>query len=489
MSNYDLDEIQQIYKEEIVEKTEECIQYPSLEINFNEGQQAAIDGLEEGLGAGTKICGLVGGAGRGKTTVFQEALKRFITKHEYTPNIAVVAPTNKAVKVARQMGEKAKLSQNIEYKTLHSLLGLQVDEEEGKKKLKKSERELNISDYDLIVVDEASMVNQEISNQLLHQTVGEVSLLIVGDKFQLPPVGESFSPLFNSINQKYKFELTENMRQGENSPCACLVEECMNAVIKGKYRFDPRLESSLIKKQGKTKGTWLMSNDDWNKYLIPAFKAAQRMGEWDHIRILAFFHNTIENINEYIRESLFGIASKTTAFIEGEPVVCLSPITRRVWDDKKQKIVKSIILPTATEGRVYSSRESVDSVSINGKDYTYPIWNVCTEVIGMEGTIWLKIPSPEVKKRWKEDCNKLKDEAIQAKKEGNNNRWKYYYQLLEFFDDARVAYGLTIYSCQGSTYRNVFIPGNDIAAIKNFDTRNRSWYVATSRASDKIILC
>jgi AAA domain/UvrD-like helicase C-terminal domain len=483
MNNYEIEEVQKIDEES--EEIESGL--PSF--IFNEGQQAAIDGLGEGLGVGNTVCGLVGGAGRGKTTVFQEVLRQFIRGSESTPNIAVVAPTNKAVRVARQMGEKAKLSQNIEYKTLHSLLGLQVDEEEGKKKLKKSERELNISDYDLIVIDEASMVNQEITNQLLSKTEGEVPLLIVGDRFQLPPVGENYSPMFGTINENYSFELTENMRQGEDSPCAELVEECMNAVIQGKYRFDPRQNNNLIKKQGNSKGTWLMNNDDWNKYLIPAFKAAQRIGEWDHVRMLAFFHNTIENINEYIRESLFGEISKTTAFIEGEPLVCLSPITRRIWDDRKQKIVKTILLPTATETKVYSARESIDSINVGGENYTYPIWNICAQILGSDNTIWLKIPSPEIKKRWKEDCDKLKLKAIEAKKNGNNNQWKYYYQLLEFFDDVRVAYGLTIYSCQGSTYRNVFIPGGDIEAVKNFDVRNRSWYVATSRASDKIILC
>jgi hypothetical protein len=460
-------------------------------LSFNPGQLAALDGLSESL-LRPGVYGLVGGAGRGKTFVFQQLIKEFIAGKGYgAAKIIVAAPTNKAVGVAKKMGERAGIAGNIQYKTIHSLLGLTVDEQEGEKNLKKSDRDRNIHDNDLIVIDEGSMVAKDLVEKVLSEVAESLPVLAVMDKYQLPPVGEALPSLQMKIEKE--FELTQNMRQGENSPCSIIAEDCMNAVIEGRYSYDPRHNPDLIKRNGKTTGTWLMSIPDWNKYIIPAFKAANKAGNWDDARVLAFFHATIEDINEYIRENLFGDIYNTQSFIAGEPLVCLSPVTRMVWDDYKMKYKKQIILPTASELKVYSVNSGLDSIEIGGQTYTYPIWNVCAELPNPDGVepliFWLKVPSPTVKKQWKADCNNLKTIAVKAAKEGNKNYWRFYYQLLEFFDDVRVAYGMTIYSCQGSTYKNIFIAGGDVAGIKNFDIRNRSWYVGITRASEKIILC
>jgi hypothetical protein len=453
-------------------------------LNFNPGQLAALDGLGEDLHV-PGIYGLIGGAGRGKTFTFQHLIKEFCASKPEAARIVVTAPTNKAVGVARKMGEQAGIAQNIEYRTVHSLLGLSVDEQEGEKQLKKSSRERNIHENDLIVIDEGSMVSKDLVEKVLCEIEGRLPILVVMDKYQLPPVGEPIPSLQLKVEKSY--ELIQNMRQGIDSPCSIIAEDCMNAVIEGRYSYDPRRDESLIKRNGKTAGTWLMSVPDWNRYIIPAFKAANKAGNWDNARVLAFFHRTIEDVNEYIRENLFGEIFSTQAYIPGEPLVCLSPVTRMVWNDYKQKMIKSIILPTASEMKVYSARESIDSIQIADKTYTYPVWDVCATID--ENTYWLKVPSPQIKKQWKENCNMLKAIAVKAAKEGSKGYWRYYYQLLDFFDDVRVAYGMTIYSCQGSTYKNIFMPGNDIAGIKNFDIRNRSWYVGITRASEKIILC
>lgn len=458
-------------------------------MQFNEGQATAINELGQLLKF-PGVYGLMGGSGRGKTTVFQQIIKEYIEDYQYKnegncPAIKIIAPTNKAVRVARQMGELCGIHDMVNYSTIHSLLGLRVDEEEGKKSLKKTERDIAVEDYDVIVVDEASMVNKDLVGQFLDRTNNKVAVLGVMDEYQLPPVGEALPTFLQYFEKTYK--LTENMRQGDSSPHGLLVEDCLQAVIKGRANYDPRHNSELFYRIGRQKGSWLLSNDDFNRTMLAGFKAAFKADKLDQIRLIAFFHNTIEKVNGFIREEIFGQAAINEPFLEGEPLIALSPVERREWHDRKNKIVKQIVVSTSAEMRVINSHKFVETTTLGDFEetigtYTYDVWKVLVQ-IGNE-TIRLNLPDFLTKKQWNEDCNKLKAAA-----KNGQLAWRYYYQLREVFDDVRVAYGITTYSSQGSTFKTVFVPGGDMRGIKNFDIRNRSWYVATGRASEKIILC
>ncbi|MEO1186301.1 MAG: ATP-binding domain-containing protein, partial [Cyanobacteria bacterium J06636_27] len=187
----------------------------------------------------------------------------------------------------------------------------------------------------------------------------------------------------------------------------------------------------------------------------------------------------------WLRRSLYGEHAEREAFLHGEPIICLSPVTRSVWDDSQNKVIKQIKLPTATEGIVLNAIEVTQTCTVSRiepLEYTYKIWLVDVQVEGMPGTEKLRLLAPDVKRQYKEDLEGLRIAALE-----NNYYWKYFYQLKEFIDDCRVAYGLTVYSSQGSTFDNVFVAGDDIAAVRSQESRRRGFYVAGSRGSDKII--
>ena len=137
---------------------------------------------------------LTGGAGVGKTTTTLEIIKYF---EDEAKKVAKLASTGMAATL-------------INGQTLHSFLDLgiasNISELEQNKKfdIKKKIKKL-ISSMGLIVIDEISMVSDELFEMImlrLKQANYDGSLLIVGDFLQLPPINKN-------TEVKFAFESTE----------------------------------------------------------------------------------------------------------------------------------------------------------------------------------------------------------------------------------------------------------------------------------------
>src|SRR5262249_8960500 len=121
----------------------------------------------------SKVLVMTGGPGVGKTTIGTAILRILAVK-----GIALLlcAPTGRA---AKRMSEAT----GFEAKTIHRLL--EVDPRNGGFR----RGEDNPLDCDLLVVDEASMVDVMLMQALLRAVPDQAALLIVGDIDQLPSVG------------------------------------------------------------------------------------------------------------------------------------------------------------------------------------------------------------------------------------------------------------------------------------------------------------
>lgn len=120
-----------------------------------------------------------GYAGTGKTTIIQE-----FCKERYELNIHVCALTGKA---ALNVGSK--LSKYCSVSTIHKLLYTPIIDDDGGL-VGWDKNNLSESTLDLIIVDEASMVNEEIFIDLLNT---KIPVLFVGDHGQLPPINKNSS--------------------------------------------------------------------------------------------------------------------------------------------------------------------------------------------------------------------------------------------------------------------------------------------------------
>ncbi len=139
---------------------------------------------------------LFGWAGTGKST-----LARHLAQDAGTVRYA--AFTGKAAQVMRRMGCKGA-------STIHSLIYSLVSEKEGEPRFA-LDPESQAADADLIVIDEVSMVDENLGRDLL--SFG-TKVLVLGDPFQLPPVqGAGF---FTS--EEPDIMLTEIHRQARDNP-------------------------------------------------------------------------------------------------------------------------------------------------------------------------------------------------------------------------------------------------------------------------------
>ena len=120
-----------------------------------------------------KFLVLTGGPGTGKTTIVRAIIEIFAAKHQ---RVGLCAPTGRA---AKRLTE----STGREAKTIHRLLEFDA----GIGTFRKNKE--NPLDVDLLVVDESSMMDVVLANQLLRAVPPWACLLLVGDVDQLPSVG------------------------------------------------------------------------------------------------------------------------------------------------------------------------------------------------------------------------------------------------------------------------------------------------------------
>ena len=120
-----------------------------------------------------KVLVITGGPGVGKTTIVRGLIEIFSAKRQ---RIALAAPTGRA---AKRLGE----STGRDARTIHRLL--EFDPGVGKFKRDRD----NPLEADLLVIDEASMVDVVLMNQLLRAVPPWCAVVFVGDVDQLPSVG------------------------------------------------------------------------------------------------------------------------------------------------------------------------------------------------------------------------------------------------------------------------------------------------------------
>ncbi|MFV9566925.1 SF1B family DNA helicase RecD2 [Thermoanaerobacter mathranii] len=119
---------------------------------------------------------ITGGPGTGKTTIINCIIRIF---EKAGKKVALAAPTGRAAKrITEATGKEAK--------TIHRLLEYTYSEEEGKGFNKNEKDPLK---YDVIIIDEASMVDILLMNALLKALPIGAKLILVGDADQLPSVG------------------------------------------------------------------------------------------------------------------------------------------------------------------------------------------------------------------------------------------------------------------------------------------------------------
>jgi len=253
-----------------------------LSITLAQKQVEAVQKACEG-----KVMVITGGPGTGKTTIIN-AILRIHTKLGI--QILLAAPTGRA---AKRMTETT----GHEAKTIHRLLEYSIQKGGFQRDDKK------LLDCDLLVVDEASMVDTILMHHLLKAIPPRATFILVGDVNQLPSVGAG-NVLRDIIASKAVpvVELNEIFRQAKKSQ-----------IIVNAHRINNGLMPSL-KPQGPQNDFYFIEQEDPEEVLNTIIELTTdripkrlKLHPQDDIQVLTPMHKgTVGtgNLNEALQNAL-----------------------------------------------------------------------------------------------------------------------------------------------------------------------------------------
>lgn len=451
-------------------------------------QSLAWQFTEEVLFSGQQpsIC-VQGFAGTGKSWLVGQLAKHFlnVTEHpvhqfrffqgrEYIDNyysiVAIAAPTNKAVKVAKSMSPVKDDHERVWFGTLHSFLGLRprINEKTGEETF---ERDNNIEPRKahLLIVDECSMVNAKLK-QFTDVLVRDnnIKLMWVGDPAQLPPVNEAVSP---TLREGLYVVLRDVVRHGGAiqdfaTKIRCAIEN-NTALPKVEQNFDEITQEGII----------VTDREDWKQRLLADFKDERFKKDNNFVRALAWTNEAVDWGNDLVHRTLYGEGADR--FVPGQVLIANKPVSV-----PSSTGVRDLIMSTSDECTVISAtRENETTLSCR-----CVFWSVVVSVNGSTHT--LKVIDPDYRQRFAKSLDSLKKSAISVPHGDSSYKkaWRAYFEKREDFADLRPCYWSTVHKGQGSTFERVYVANPDITRNKNIEEMRSMLYTACTRPSKQLYL-
>ena len=362
-----------------------------------------------------KIFILTGGPGTGKTTVINGIIAVYALLHGLDLHksqdlpILLAAPTGRA---ARRMNELTGLPSA----TIHRHLGMTGDDDTS-----------HLDDYldaDFIIVDEFSMVDTWLANQLLSNISSNSKLLIVGDADQLPSVspGQVLADLLK-IPLLPQTKLEKIYRQGEDSTIVTLASQIQKGVLPPDFTE----------------------------------KKADR----------SYFEARSEHIPQMIERI---VEAAIRSGIPAQDVQVLAPMYRgQAGIDHINKLMQDLINPVVKEQLVF---EATDCQYRQGDRVIHLVNDAESNVFnGDLGYITDLLPAK---------YTDSKQDELTINFDGN----EIVYQRSEWYK-IRLAYAMSIHKSQGSEFPVVILP---ITSSSHRMLQRNLIYTAITRAKSKLIL-
>ena len=362
-----------------------------------------------------KIFILTGGPGTGKTTVINGIIAVYALLHGLDLHksqdlpILLAAPTGRA---ARRMNELTGLPSA----TIHRHLGMTGDDDTSHLD--------NYLDADFIIVDEFSMVDTWLANQLLSNISSNSKLLIVGDADQLPSVspGQVLADLLK-IPLLPQTKLEKIYRQGEDSTIVTLASQIQKGVLPPDFTE----------------------------------KKADR----------SYFEARSEHIPQMIERI---VEAAIRSGIPAQGVQVLAPMYRgQAGIDHINKLMQDLINPAEKEQLVF---EATDGQYRQGDRVIHLVNDAESNVFnGDLGYITDLLPAK---------YTDSKQDELTINFDGN----EIVYQRSEWYK-IRLAYAMSIHKSQGSEFPVVILP---ITSSSHRMLQRNLIYTAITRAKSKLIL-
>mgnify|MGYP003605926704 CR=1 FL=1 len=410
---------------------------------------------------------LSGFAGTGKTTITNDIIQEI----KFKKKIVVSAPTHTAKEVIASVTKT-----NAE--TIQALLGLRPDLDltdfnpnKPQFAVKADER---ISKYDVLIIDESSMLGKSVVKLIKEKAIlNKVTVIFMGDKYQLPPIGEVISSVFTMPNQ---VELTTIVRQSGTNPNLKLIELARNDVRDKTDNCIPYLRS-IVSALDKGEGFKLADRETYYTRLLDSYFDSEYQQNANLTKTICYTNKAVNSTNDYIRKRL----------IHSDEIVAVGDILmgyKTVSRDIKnfpffESIVKNSVSYMVTGVEILERK--VGGVILKGY-----------KVLTKEGEYPMFVLHPD---SYIDFTNEYADRLQTAMR---YKRWKPFYDFkneIQCMEDLNIyggnkcskdlgyGYAITVHKSQGSTYQHVAVTLKDILTNYDAQERRKLIYVALSRTS------
>lgn len=388
-------------------------------IKFANSQREAIVGAFEN---GIEI--ITGGPGTGKTTIIKSIIEIY---ENNGMKVLLGAPTGRA---AKRMTE----STGREAKTIHRLLEMGVSEDENSYYGKGESEPL---EADVIIIDEASMIDIMLMHSLLKAIKIGTRLIIVGDVDQLPSVGAG-NVLKDLIESNFikVVRLKDIFRQGEES----LIVTNAHKINNGEMPYINRRDGDFFFENKDNVDLILSTIIDLINRRLPNFKKA-----WDKYRDIQILTPT--------RKGILGVQNLNNKLQE-----VLNPKS----PSKREKELKEVIFREGDKVMQTKNNYSLKWIRVNGSGEN--------EGVGVFNGDMGFIQS--INEEEKTITIIFDDER------------KVVYDYI-YLDELELAYAITIHKSQGSEFKVIITPafmGSPLLMNKNL------LYTAITRAKELVVV-
>lgn len=356
---------------------------------------------------------VTGGPGTGKTTLIMGMAKIFEIIYK-SKDIAILAPTGRA---AGRINEK---DNNLNTSTIHRFLKYKGN---GEFIFNKK----NQYSTDLIIIDESSMLEQNLFAELLRATIDYKKLVLVGDVNQLPSIG--YGNIFQDLIGYKEF--------------------CIN-VLKNNHRQNSFKENGIIELSNA-----IISEDNLEDFDFEAYDDVEFIEVNPTTKIDSICSEYSKYIKNDFKKDTLNLQLISPMYEKQIGIINLNiAIQRMLRDQKKENYQRNRYSFFENDKIIYL--ENNPNLEIYNGDVGY-IQKLNKEV----------------------NYFKYADCVLGEKNVRLSN---------SHFNEVELAYAISIHKTQGSEYENVFLVLDPTNTANNFFVTKNMLYTAVSRAKEKLII-
>jgi exodeoxyribonuclease-5 len=419
---------------------------------------------------------LDGFAGTGKTYLMNVVIQYIgdVTKRE----ILVTAPTHKAVKVIRQHVHDSR----VDFATVHSALGLKehIDGHGKISFVKDKYAKCKLDKIQFLIVDETSMLADELYEEIKMYASRGLKVLFVGDSLQIPPVNKPDSIPFD---RDYRRE--DGI--GHTKMETIIRQDAGNPIIDHSFKIREKIyrpcpvpiKEPVKNNQGSITFIPAAVKDDYIKdEILPEYSKDEFQQDNDHIKILAWRNKTVDKYNKMIRQYIYG-QEALAKYLPGERLIAMEPLVEDkqvlIHNSEEMEILDYTLEEWDEDGQKFKYYNTHVNVLRDDEGYSEWIVKLIHEDSEKDYNDLLKLQSQYAKS--------LAPGSFQAR-----SAWIDFFTFKRTFFWVRYSYAITCHKSQGSTYNIAVVMEDDIDVNHDTYEKNRILYTACTRPRRDLVV-